>query len=214
MMLTVYIKGNLYLYPLKTSLCIFFLLNLFFKMLAQNHLLPNAFWEHTPSLMDNRTIYLMHLCPTVSGSGIALSHVQIFAIPWTTAHQASPSFTIPQSLLKLMSIGLVMPSHHLILCCLLLLLPSIFPSIRLFSHESALHIRWPKYWNFSFSISPSNKYSLLFSLGSTDLILQSKGLSRVFCNTMVQKQQFFHAHLSLWSTLISIHNYWKNHNFY
>ena len=113
MMLTVYIKGNLYLYPLKTSLCIFFLLNLFFKMLAQNHLLPNAFWEHTPSLMDNRTIYLMHLCPTVSGSGIALSHVQIFAIPWTTAHQASLSHTVSQSLPKFMFIESVMLSNHL-----------------------------------------------------------------------------------------------------
>ena len=153
MMLTVYIKGNLYLYPLKTSLCIFFLLNLFFKMLAQNHLLPNAFWEHTPSLMDNRTIYLMHLCPTVSGSGIALSHVQIFAIPWTTAHQASPSSTVSWSLLKLMSTETGMPSNHLFLCGTFLILPSIFPSIRIFFNESALCIRWPKYW--SFSISPS-----------------------------------------------------------
>ena len=87
--------------------------------------------------------------------------VRLFATPWTAACQASLSFTISQSLLKLMSIELVMPSNHLILCCPLLLLPSIFPSNRVFSSESALHIRWPKYW--SFSISPSSKYSGLIS---------------------------------------------------
>ena len=83
--------------------------------------------------------------------------------PWTAACQASLSFTISWSLLKLMSIESVMPSNRLILCCPLLLLPSIFPSIRVFSSESALHIRWPKYWSFSFSISPSNEYSELIS---------------------------------------------------
>ena len=88
-----------------------------------------------------------------------LSCVQLFATPCTAAHQASLSITNSQSLLKLMSIELVMPSNHVILCCPLLLLPSIFPSIRVFSSESALHIRWPKYWSFSFSISPSDEYS-------------------------------------------------------
>ena len=88
-----------------------------------------------------------------------LSHVRLFATPWTAARQASLSFTISQSLLKLMSIESVIPSNHLILCRPLLLLPSIFPSIKVFSRESALHIRWPKYWSFSFSISPSNKHS-------------------------------------------------------
>ena len=83
--------------------------------------------------------------------------------PWTAAHQASMSTANSQSLLKLMSIELVMPSNHLILCCPLLLLPPIFPSIRVFSKESALHIRWPKYWSFSFSISPSNEYSGLIT---------------------------------------------------
>jgi len=83
--------------------------------------------------------------------------------PWTAAHQASLSITKSQSLLKLMSIESVMPSNHLVLCCPLLLLPSIFPSIRVFSNESVLHIRWPKYWSFSFSISPSNEYSGLIS---------------------------------------------------
>ena len=85
------------------------------------------------------------------------------ATPWTAAHQASLSFTIFWSLLKLMSIESVLPSHHLILCHPLLLLPSIFPSIRVLSSESVLRIRWPKYWSFSFSISPSNEYSGLIS---------------------------------------------------
>ena len=93
-----------------------------------------------------------------------LSPLRLFATPWTAAHQASLSITNSQSLLKLMSIQLVMPSNHFILCCPRLLLPSIFPSIRIFSNESVLLIRWPKYWSFSFSISPSNEYSGLISL--------------------------------------------------
>ena len=92
-----------------------------------------------------------------------LSHVRLFATPWTEAHQASLSITNSQSLLKLMSIESVMPSHHLILCRPLLLLPSIFPSIRVFSNESVLHIRWWKYWSFSFSISPSPEAINTFS---------------------------------------------------
>ena len=101
----------------------------------------------------------------------------------------SLSITNSQSLLKLMSIELVMPSNHLILCYPLLLLPAIFPSLRVFPSESALRIRSPNYWSFSFSISPSNEYSGWFPLGWTGWIsLQSKGLSRVFSNTTVQKQ--------------------------
>ena len=88
-----------------------------------------------------------------------LSHVLVFATPWAAACQASLSFTNSWSVLKLMSIKSVMPSNHLILCCPLLLPPSIFPNIRVFSNESGLCIRWPKYWSFSFSISPSNEYS-------------------------------------------------------
>ena len=91
------------------------------------------------------------------------SCVQLFATPWTTAHQASLSFGIPQNLLKLMSIQSVMSSNHLILCHPLPLLPSVLPSISVFSNKSILHIRWPKYWSFSFSISPSKKYSVLIS---------------------------------------------------
>ena len=93
----------------------------------------------------------------------SLSRVRPFATPWTTAHQASLSITSSQSLLKLMSVESVMPSNHLILCCPLLLLPSVFPSIRVFSNESALHIRWPKYWSFSFNIRPINEHPGLIS---------------------------------------------------
>ena len=93
----------------------------------------------------------------------SLSHVWLFVTPWTAARQASLSIVNFQSLLKLMSIELLMPSSHLVLCCPLLLLPSIFPSIRVFSNESVLHIRCPKHWNFSFNISPSNECSALIS---------------------------------------------------
>ena len=120
--------------------------------------------------------------------------------PWTAARQASLSFNISWSLLKDMSIHSVMPSNHLILCCPLLLPPSIFPSVRVVSNESVLRIRWPKHWSFNFSISPSNEYSGLISFRMDCLIfLQSKRLSRVFSNTTVQKHQFFCAQLSLWS---------------
>ena len=129
----------------------------------------------------------------------SLSRVRLFATPWTAAPQASLSFTISWGLLRLTSIELVMPSNHLLLCHPLLLLPSIFCSIRVFSNESALRVRSPMYWNFSFSISPSNEYSGLisFRVDWFDL-LQSKGLSRVFPST-IQKHQFFSAQPSLWS---------------
>ena len=100
-----------------------------------------------------------------------LSPVLLFATPWTAAHQASLSITNSWSLIKLMSIELVMWSNHLILCCPLLLLPSVFPSIRAFSKELVLHNRWPKYWSFSFSISPSNEYSGLISFRMDWLVL-------------------------------------------
>ena len=129
-----------------------------------------------------------------------LSCVRLLDTPWTAVRQASLSITNSQSLLKLISIKSVMPSNHLILCHPLLLSPSIFPSIRVFSNEQVLCIRWPKYCSFSFSISLPNEYSGLISLGWTDWIsLQSKGLSRVFSNTTVQKHQFFSSQLSLQS---------------
>ena len=112
--------------------------------------------------------------------------------------QAALSITNSWGLLKLTSIQSVMPSNHLILCPPLLLPPPIIPSIRVFSNESVLPIRWSKYWSFGFSISPSNEYAGLISLGWTGWIsLLSKGLSRVFSNTSVQKHQFFSARLSL-----------------
>jgi len=130
----------------------------------------------------------------------SFSRVWLFATPWTAACQASLSITSSWGLLKLISIKSVMPSNHLIHGHPLLLPPSIFPRIRVFSNESVLRIRWPKYWSFSFSISPSNEHSGLISLGWTGCIsLQSKGLSRVFSNTTVQKHQFFSAQLSLLS---------------
>ena len=103
---------------------------------------------------------------------MSLSHVQLFATPGTAARQASLSITNTRILLKLMSIMSVMPSNHLILCHCLFLLPSIFPSIRVFSNESALHIKWPKYWSFSFNISPSNEYSgpISFRINWLDLL--------------------------------------------
>ena len=114
----------------------------------------------------------------------------------------SLSFTISWHLLKVRSIKSVIPSNHLTLYDSLLFLPSIFPSIRIFSNESALHIRWPKYWSFSFTISPSNEYSQLFLLGLTSLIsLQSEGLSNVFSNTTVQKHRFFSTQSSLWACM-------------
>ena len=118
----------------------------------------------------------------VSGGGQLLSHVWLFVTPWTTVHQASLSFTISQSLLKLKSIESVMPFNHLILCYPLLLLPSIFPSIRIFYNESALCIRWPKYWSFSLSINHSNEYSGLISFRNDwfDLLAVQEALKSLF----------------------------------
>ena len=138
----------------------------------------------------------VNFCCTSEGESVIVvhspSHVHFFATPWTIAGQVSLSFTISQSLPKFMSIEPVMPFNHLILCCPLLLLPSVFPSIRVFSSEPALHIKWPKYRNVSFSISSSNEYSGLISFRIDWLIsLLSKGLSRVFSSTTIQKHQFF-----------------------
>ena len=129
-------------------------------------------------------------CPFQLSSVQSLSHVWLFATPWITACQASLSITNSRSSLRLTSIESVMWSSHLILCHPLLLLPPIPPSIRVFSNESTLHLRWPKYWSFSFSIIPSKEIPRLISLEWTGWIsLQSKGLSRVFSNTTVQKHQ-------------------------
>ena len=144
----------------------------------------------------NNGIYTYKYTPINSVQ--SLSRVRLFVTPWTAACQASPSITNSRNLFKLMSIGPVTPSNHLILCRPLLLLPSIFPSIRVFSDEWTLCIRWLKYWSFSFNISPSNEHSGLISFRMDWMIsLQSKGLLRVFSNTTVQKHQFFGAQLSL-----------------
>ena len=127
----------------------------------------------------------------------SLSRVQLFATPWITARQASLSITNSRSSLRLTSIESVMPSSHLILCRPLLLLPPIPPSIRVFSNESTLRLRWPKYWSFSSSIIPSKEIPGLISFRMDCLdLLAVQGLSRVFSNTTVQKQQFFGTQLS------------------
>ena len=120
------------------------------------------------------------------------------ATPWTAAHQATLSITNSWSLLKFMSIELMMPSNHLILCHPLFLLPSILPSIRVFSNKSVLCIRWPKYWSFSFNISPSSEYSGMTSFRMDWLdLLAVQGTLKSFSNTTVQKHQFFGTQLSL-----------------
>ena len=156
-----------------------------------------------------------YICSIVEFSLVqSLSPVQLFVTPLTSACQASLSITNFQSLPKVMSIELVMPSNHLILCCPLLLLPSIFPSIRLFSNESAFHIRWPKYWNFSFSISPSNEYLGLISFrmdwldllavqGTLKSLLQRQSSKGINSSAL----RFLHS-----STLTSIHDHRKNHS--
>ena len=156
---------------------------------------------------------------TVFLSDLSISSVQLlssvwhFGTPWTAAHQASLSMANSQILLKLISIESVIPSNHLILCHPLLFLPSIFPSIRVFSSESVIHIRWPKNWSFRFSISPSNEYLALISFG-TDwfYLLAVQGTPKSLLQHHSSKHQFFGAQL-YGPTLISIHDYWKNHSF-
>ena len=140
---------------------------------------------------------LMRQCINQFSSVQSLSHVQLFVTPWIAACQASLSITNSWSLLKLMPIESVMPSSYLILCCPLLLLPPIPPSIRVFSNESTLHMRWPKYWSFSFSISPSNERPGLISFRMDWLdLLAVQGTLKSLLNYHSSKHQFFGAHLS------------------
>ena len=144
----------------------------------------------------------------------SLSRVQLFVTPWTAAHQASLSITNSWSLLKLMCIESVMPSNHLILCHPLLLLPSVILSIRVFSKESALHIRWPKYLSFSINISPSNEYSGLisFRIDWFDLLaIQGTLKSLLQCHS--SKQSILRHSAFFIVQLTSIHDHWKNHSF-
>ena len=145
----------------------------------------------------------------------SLSHVRLFANPWTAARQASLSIANSQSLPKPMSIESVMPSNHLILCRPLLLQPAIFPSIRVFSNESALHIRWPKYWSFSFSISPSNEHPGLISSPKDRMVGSpcSPWDSQESAPTPQFKSINSLALSFLYSpTLTSIYDHWKNHS--
>ena len=159
------------------------------------------------------------LSQSVNQSVQSLSHVWLFATPWTAARQASLSITNSQSLFKLMSIESVMPSNHFVLCHPLLLSPSIFPSIRVFSNESALRIRWPKYWSFGFSISPSNEQSGLISFmmdwldvlvvhGTLKSLLQHHSLKA----SILHYQAFFVVHLSHPYMDVRDGPYWKNHS--
>ena len=146
----------------------------------------------------------------------SLSCAQLFATPWTTAHQASLSITNSWSVLKIMSIESVMPSNHLNLCRPLLLLPSVFPSLSVFSNESVLNIRWPKYWSFSFSISPSNEYSGLISsrMDWLDLLAVQGTLNWESSPTLQFKSIPSLALSFLYiPALTSIHDYWKDHSF-
>ena len=134
---------------------------------------------------------------------LSLSYVRFFETPWTAAHQASLSITNSQNLFKLMSIESVMPSNYLILCRPFLFLPSIFPSIKVFSNESVLHIRWPEYWSFSFSISPSNEYSGLtpFRMDWLDLLAVQGTLKSLLQHhsskaSVLQRSAFFTVQLS------------------
>ena len=145
----------------------------------------------------------------------SLSCVQLFSTPWTAAHQVSLSLTISQSWLKLMSIELVIPSNHLVLCHPLLLLPSILPSIRVFSNKSALHMRWPKYQSFGFSISPSSENSGLISFGIDwlDLLAVQGTLKSLLQHHSSKSINSSALSLLYGPTLTSIHGYWRNHSF-
>ena len=160
-------------------------------VLQPSHWIGSVFWElftyQSPALYSQS----QYISTFLHFSSVQLlSHVRLFATPWIAARQASLSITNSRSSPKLTCIESVMPSSHLILCHPLLLLPPIPPSIRVFSNESTLRMKWPKYWSFSSSISPSNEHPGLISL-------QSKGLTRVFSSTTVQKYHFFGTQLSL-----------------
>ena len=172
-----------------------------FSLIIDNTVLLDSFWMAVANFVYNSTLHLDIMLQklTVQISSIqSLSHVQLFATPWTGARQASLSNSNSQNMFKLMVIESVMSSNHLTLLCLFYLLPSIFPSIRIFSYELALCIRWPKYCSFSFSIRPSDEYS---GLNSSRLdwfgLLEVQGTLKSLLQTTVQKHQFFGAQLSL-----------------
>ena len=175
---------------------------------SQSSLWSNS---HTHTwLLEKPWLWLYRLCwqSNVQFSSVqSLSHVRLFATPWTAARQASLSNTNSWSLLKLMSIQSIMLSNHLILCRLLLLSPSIFPVIRVFSNEPVLHIRWPKYCSFSFNISPTNKYSGLVGSPCSPRDSQESSPTPKFKNINSLVLTFLYS-----PTLTSKHDYWKNHS--
>ena len=177
--------------------------------------LPSALWIYVIQgdsgwLVPDSSLFLACMPCSVQ----SLSRVRLFGTPWLAARQASLSITNSWSLPKLMSIESVMPSNHLILCCPLLLLPSIFPSIRVFSDESALRIRWSKYWSSSFNVSPSNEHSELISFRNglvgppcSPRDSQESSPTPQFKSINSLALSFLHS-----PTLASIHDYWKNHS--
>ena len=190
----------------------------FFFLYQVNNCSYNWFWGVIFFCSFHWSVIDLQCCVVVLQP---LSHVQLFVTPWTTTHQAFLSTANPQSFLKLRSIKSVMPFNHLILCHPLLILPWIFPSIRVSSNVSVLRLRWPKYWSFSFSISPSNKYSGLISFwiqwfdlfafqGTLKSLLQhhSSKASILRHSAKAEGSIFIYG-----PTLTSIHDYWKNHSF-
>ena len=164
---------------------------------------------HTPQALGGVTSFFTHKCYVQFSSAQSLSRVRLFATPWTAVSQASLFITNSQSLLKLISIESVMSSNHLILCCSLLL-SSIYPSIRIFSNESVLRIRWSRHWSFSFNISPSNEYSGLisFRMDRLNFLAVQGTLKHRSSKASVIQLSFLYS-----PTLTSIHDYWKNHSF-
>ena len=161
---------------------------------------------YTGILLTNKNKWTIAQFSSVTQACPTLCNPMNCSTPGLPVHHQLPEST------QTISIKSVMPSSHLILCRPLLLLPTIFPNIIVFSKESVLCIRWQGYLSFSFNIRPSNEHPGLISFRTGWISLQSKGLSTVFSNTTVQKHQFFRAQLSSQSTLTSIHDYWKNHS--
>ena len=165
-------------------------------------------WSH---LSKSISVYLSLIIISSNQFSLVAQSCLTLCNTWTAAYQASLSITNFQSLLKLMSIESVMPSNHLILCCPLLLLPSIFSSIWVFSNDSIIHLRWPTYWSFSFSISPSNEYSGLISFRIDSYSPQDSPESSP--TPLFKSINSLVLHFLCGTTLPSIHDYWKNHNF-
>ena len=172
------------------------------------HILLGGKKANSCSRAGENKLYL--LIATTLSSVQSLSRVRLFETPWTVVHQASLSITNSWSSLKLVSIESVMPSNHLILCCPLLLPPSVFPSIRVFSNKSVLHTRWPKYWSFSFSISPANEHSGLISFRMDWLdLLAVQGTLKCLLQYHSSKASILHTQPSLWSAYY-VPAYWKH----